>query len=421
MTKISVAWKPEIVLLSYTLSILGCLVGVHLSEQFRLCTSSGKGLIGGNQILLLMAISIGGVGVWAMHFIGMGAVSLMDVSTGEIVPMSYDIGLTMASLISVVGCVYLGLMIATRDRVFEKNADTVGEMLISDAQGLSLQQVKNKSALHALAIFKGLQPLALGGVVTGTGVSIMHYIGMMSQDTGLSMSWNAGIVFASVLIAVVVSTIAFWIMFRLLSLYPKYEALRVASALVMGVAVCGMHYTGMNGATFYRTDDKPKAESISVDQASASTACIVAGLFFSVIILVTIISDLRVSLRKEARQMQRLLKVLENIQGISPEVAQCLLKFKPGADSTNNRPNMVTKADSARGFFNEIAMVVRGSISVRSQIYTQQRKDSAICNSQSSRDPRPSLRLSRKISVKPLLPQSQSQTTPNGEKTDNLV
>eukprot|EP01041_Mallomonas_annulata_P021959 gene21959-42144_t len=140
MAEISIAWKPEIILLSYTMSVLGCLVGVHLSEQFRLCTSSGRGLIGGNQILILMAISIGGVGVWAMHFIGMGAVSLTDESTGEIVPITFDIGLTAASLISVVGCVYLGLMIATRDRVFEKNSDTVGEMLISDAQGLSLQQ-----------------------------------------------------------------------------------------------------------------------------------------------------------------------------------------------------------------------------------------------------------------------------------------
>eukprot|EP01036_Dinobryon_divergens_P041998 gene41998-55732_t len=272
MSDISITWKPELIVLSYTIAVLGCLVGVHLSEQFRICLASDQGLIGANQLLILMSISIGGVGVWAMHFIGMGALIIEVTSTGEIIPFKYDIGLTVASLISVIVCVYIGLVIASRDRVFEKDADTVGEMLVSDAQGLSMKQIKDKSALRNLAVFKGLQPLALGGLVTGAGVCIMHYIGMMAQDTGLSMSWNAGIVFASVMIAVVVSTVAFWIIFRLLSLYPKYEALRVASALVMGVAVCGMHYTGMNGATFYRTDDKPKAESISVDQASASTA-----------------------------------------------------------------------------------------------------------------------------------------------------
>jgi len=43
-------------------------------------------------------------------------------------------------------------------------------------------------------------------------------------------------------------------MFRLLALYPDIELLRLVSALVMSVAVNGMHYTGMAAATFHYSD-----------------------------------------------------------------------------------------------------------------------------------------------------------------------
>ncbi len=56
--------------------------------------------------------------------------------------------------------------------------------------------------------------------------------------------WDEGIIAASILIALVASTAAFWILFRLLSLYPHMEVLRLASAFIMALAVCGMHYTG---------------------------------------------------------------------------------------------------------------------------------------------------------------------------------
>ena len=58
-------------------------------------------------------------------------------------------------------------------------------------------------------------------------------------------TYNYGIVAASVLIALIACTAAFWILYRLLSLYPHMETLRIASAVVMTIAVCGMHYTGM--------------------------------------------------------------------------------------------------------------------------------------------------------------------------------
>lgn len=59
-----------------------------------------------------------------------------------------------------------------------------------------------------------------------------------------SIIWSEGIVAASIIIALVASVAAFWILFRLLSLFPHLEYLRFASAFVMAVAVTGMHFVG---------------------------------------------------------------------------------------------------------------------------------------------------------------------------------
>ncbi len=72
----------------------------------------------------------------------------------------------------------------------------------------------------------------------------MHYLGMWAMSFEGHIVWDEGVIASSIVIALVASTAAFWILFRLLSLYPHMEILRIASSLVMALAVCGMHYTG---------------------------------------------------------------------------------------------------------------------------------------------------------------------------------
>ena len=67
---------------------------------------------------------------------------------------------------------------------------------------------------------------------------------MLAIDFSGTIRYNYGIVAASVLIALIACTAAFWILYRLLSLYPNKEILRIASAITMTIAICGMHYTG---------------------------------------------------------------------------------------------------------------------------------------------------------------------------------
>ena len=60
---------PEYVVLSFAIAFIGCYCGIHLCEQFRLCSKENKPkILGKNAIMMMMAISIGGVAIWARQF-----------------------------------------------------------------------------------------------------------------------------------------------------------------------------------------------------------------------------------------------------------------------------------------------------------------------------------------------------------------
>jgi NO-binding membrane sensor protein with MHYT domain len=86
----------------------------------------------------------------------------------------------------------------------------------------------------------GNGPLLLGGTIMGLGVASMHYLGMGAVRVQASLSYNSALVAASVIIAVIAGTAALWMALRLDSVWSTFIA-----SLIAGVAVNGMHYTGM--------------------------------------------------------------------------------------------------------------------------------------------------------------------------------
>jgi NO-binding membrane sensor protein with MHYT domain len=144
---------------------------------------------------------MGGGAIWAMHFIAMLACN-MDV------PVSYDLGITaLSAVIGIVSCM-VGLAVAGTG-VFDWGK------------------------------------LVLAGLCMGLGVTGMHYTGMAAMLMPAQTHYDTTLVGASALIAVVASIVALWLAFHLRG---KWQM--TGSALVMGLAVCGMHYTGMQAATF---------------------------------------------------------------------------------------------------------------------------------------------------------------------------
>jgi NO-binding membrane sensor protein with MHYT domain len=264
-------FNVNLVLLSYAISFLGAYLTISLSEQLRIFhlynkDDSPTALAGSSSILVkiqrffhkykwfgLMGISLGGVGIWCMHFIGMSAMHLkIQNENGDWVqvPLFYDVGITITSLIVSIITTTIGMYVLSFDPLFAKSKSEILEMFVSDLQNLTLSDLKKKRnfTIIKLIVTKNLKSLISGGVITGCGVVLMHYSGMSAFRFEGEIHWNYGIIAASCFIAVIVATVAYWILFRLLSIFPNKEFLRIVSAAVMGIAVCGMHYTGMAAA-----------------------------------------------------------------------------------------------------------------------------------------------------------------------------
>jgi NO-binding membrane sensor protein with MHYT domain/nitrogen-specific signal transduction histidine kinase/CheY-like chemotaxis protein len=148
-----------------------------------------------------------GLGIWSMHFVGMLAFHLP-------VPIAYRLGRVLLSILPAVAASTLALLLVSRPHV-------------------------------------GLAALALGALCMGPAIAGMHYIGMAALNVPASLHWDYRLVAASVLIAVVASFAGLGLAYRLRADNGAGGlARRAAGAAVMGLAIAGMHYTGMAAARF---------------------------------------------------------------------------------------------------------------------------------------------------------------------------
>jgi diguanylate cyclase (GGDEF)-like protein len=152
------------------------------------------------------AIAMGG-GIWSMHFIGMLAFSLP-------IPLAYDIGTTLGSLAIAIAISGYALRIAGRRRA------NLGE-------------------------------LAMSAVVMGFGICAMHYSGMSAIEILPMITYEPDLLIASVVIAVVASFAALWLFVRQrLQRTLQAHLTMLGASIIMGLAISGMHYTGMAASKF---------------------------------------------------------------------------------------------------------------------------------------------------------------------------
>ncbi|MEU8896448.1 MHYT domain-containing protein [Nocardia sp. NPDC048505] len=184
----SYGWVTPVV--AYLISVLGSLLGLRCTSHARLAEWPAGWLAAA-------AVSLGGAGIWVMHFTAMLGFAIPGAT------IRYDVPMTLLSAAIAIVFVWIGLSIVVRGR-------------------------------------RELVALPIGGAVTGLGVAAMHYLGMFAMETGMEMEYALGTVALSILIAVVAATAALWFM-----LHVRGLAATVGAATIMGLAVCGMHYTGM--------------------------------------------------------------------------------------------------------------------------------------------------------------------------------
>jgi diguanylate cyclase (GGDEF)-like protein len=238
-----------------------------------------------------------GVGIWSMHFIGMLAFRLP-------VPMGYDPAITVLSLL---------LAIA------------------SSAFALWIVCPRQLSSTR----------LVIGALVMGSGVCTMHYTGMAAMRMTPPIHYIPSLVFLSILIAFVASGAALWIAFHLRSRVAHLRLLRAGASVVMGIAIAGMHYTGMAAAQFPIGATCAMAGS-SMDTGWLALLIIVFGGGVLSIALLTSVLDLRLELRTAAlasslAQANRELQFLALHDSLTKLPNRALLEDRLGQEIQNAR------------------------------------------------------------------------------------
>uniref|UniRef100_K3WIP6 MHYT domain-containing protein n=1 Tax=Globisporangium ultimum (strain ATCC 200006 / CBS 805.95 / DAOM BR144) TaxID=431595 RepID=K3WIP6_GLOUD len=223
---------------------------IQLMEQWRRLQNPKHKVM----MLVLAAVTLGGCGIWCTHFTGMTALKL-TLDDGTILVVDFELGLTVLSLIFPVVGVLLGLMIASKDPFFlEIEQSRRKDMLVANLRKVKMSvAVKQK---QIMALFSRLGRIGIGGAFAALGVLGMHYLGMLAQRMNANMELHADIVAVSVVVAFLTANAAFWIIFRALTFLPNNETLRMGSALIMGIAVCGTHYSGMGAATYTPSEEQ---------------------------------------------------------------------------------------------------------------------------------------------------------------------
>src|SRR5471032_216881 len=191
-----------LVALSLVVATLASFTALDLSGRLSLLTQAGL-----RRAWLAGGAAAMGIGIWSMHFIGMLAFSLP-------IALGYDLVITAGSLVIAVLVSYFALFVITRAKLTPRR-------------------------------------LVAGGILMGFGIAGMHYTGDAAMRMKPGIQYDPVLVAVSIAIAIVASCVALWIARTLSDADQRHMiAKRLGAAVVMGVAITGMHYTGSAAEKF---------------------------------------------------------------------------------------------------------------------------------------------------------------------------
>lgn len=267
-----------LVVVSFIVAILASYTALNMAG--RVSTSSGSSswvwLTGGGVAM--------GIGIWAMHFIGMLA---MDIS----MHLTYDPLLTAISMIIAIGASFFALW------------------LVSNSELTLLR-------------------LLPGSFVMGMGIVAMHYTGMAALKVEPAIVWDMLWVAVSIIIALTASFAALWLTFHLRHEAAQVALMRFGAAILMGLAIAGMHYSGMMAAQF------PNQEMDHHGVNGNWLAVLVSVVAFSILGITLLVSML------DARLQARTSQLASSLAEANRELAQLALH-----DTLTRLPNRVLLED----------------------------------------------------------------------------
>lgn len=242
-----------LVSLSYVVAVAASYTALELAR--RVSSASGPSA---KAWLVAGALSMG-LGIWTMHFVGMLAFSME-------MPFTYDVFTTVLSLFAGMLASAFAIYVASRQ---DNSFRTIG----------------------------------MSGVLLGGGICAMHYTGMAAMRMPASISYDPVLLALSILIAITAACAAIWIIAALTSQVGRRVILwKAGAALIMGIAICGMHYTGMAAAVYTPFD----TEMVFGDGQQDNTAMAVILGIVALLILgftqLTIFFDFKLSHERQLSQ-----------------------------------------------------------------------------------------------------------------------
>ena len=199
------SYDDVLVALSAVIAIMSAYAALDLARRITFAR-------GWSRLLWLTGGAIAmGFGIWSMHYMGMLAFRLP-------VPVQYDWPTVVLSLIAAIVASAIALVVVSRPKMDLKRA-------------------------------------LLGSVLMGGGIATMHYTGMRAMRMPAMCTYSPGLVGLSVLLAIVISLVALWLTFRFRRDAAAWSWRRSTSAVVMGLAIPVMHYTGMAAVVLTTSED----------------------------------------------------------------------------------------------------------------------------------------------------------------------
>ncbi|MCP5282063.1 MAG: EAL domain-containing protein [Rhodoferax sp.] len=268
MNLLASTYHPWGVVASILIATFASYVTLDLARRVQ--SNSGGGAVlwwaGGSVVMA--------TGIWSMHFVGMLSFSLP-------ITLGYSTFWTFLSWLAALAASGIAL-------------------------GVASAQTLNRARLVA------------GSLAMGAGISAMHYVGMHALDMVPGIVWDWRLVALSVVIAVAASATALGIFFWLRAMDEgKSPTRQMLSSLVMGAAIAGMHYTGMEAAGFPVGSVCRSADALGSDHLASAVAlaCTV------VLLLALLTSQYDARVRRNTRRMEvSLQQANENLKAANDEL-----------------------------------------------------------------------------------------------------
>lgn len=238
---------PGIAVVSFIAAVVTAFVALEIAARALRARDRQR-----RTLLVVSGLTMGG-GIWGMHFLAM-------LGMQSEAAMSYRLDLVLLSVVFAVAGSAVALSLVAQPRV------TRGVVLLA-------------------ASFMGL------------AVSAMHYTGMAALHTSASQSWNVLVVAASMVVAFLASLLALGAVASMQGERSEWSAGgRLVAALGLGVAVAGLHYTGMAAVSFDGSAAGPAAGGVDLSTSALAT---VLGVGASILLLVVTLDGSRHKRRAE--------------------------------------------------------------------------------------------------------------------------